>query len=167
MVQPTLHATQNTKAYVKERQQVADIEIARTVIECNLSFNVLQTPRWKRMVKAIAAVGPCEGWTGVTYSDMRTKQLIDEKARIDRSLEPIRLGWAKYGCSILSDGWSDRKRRSIINILVSCPLGTYFLRAVDAGKGGAKTSGKFIYRHICQAIIEVNQNSNYLGPTVL
>ena len=110
------------------------------------------------MVKAIAAVGPCEGWTGPSYNDMRTKKLDEERARIDKSLEPVRAGWIKYVCSILSDGWSDRKKRGIINILVSCPLGTYFLRAVDAGSRG-KVTGAFIYRHIRQAILEVSYKS--------
>lgn len=142
-------------SFLKERQRLADIEIARTIIECNLSFHVLKCDRWKKMVKTIAAVGPCEGWYGVTYHDMRTKKLDEERERIDKSLEPVRAGWAKYGCSILSDGWSDRKKRGIINILVSCPLGTYFLRGVDAGVKGTRTTGSFIYRHIRQAIQEV------------
>ena len=107
------------------------------------------------MERAIANVGPCDGWTGVAYNDMRTKKIDEEKERIDRALDPIRAAWKKYGCSILSDGWSDVKKRGIINILVSCPLGTYFLRAVETGKKGRKTMGSFIYRHIRQAIIEV------------
>ena len=79
------------------------------------------------MVRAIANVGPCDGWTGVAYNDMCTKKIDEEKERIDRALDPIRDAWKKYGCSILSDGWSDRKKRGIINILVSCPLGIQFL----------------------------------------
>ena len=86
---------------------------------------------------------------------MRTKKIDEEKERIDKALHPIRVAWSKYGCSILSDGWSDRKKRGIINILVSCPLGTYFLRAVDTKKRGKKTTGSFIYHHIRQAILEV------------
>ena len=58
------------------------------------------------MVKAIANVGPCEDWTGVSYNDMRTKKIDEEKERIDKALDPIRVAWSKYGCSILSDGWS-------------------------------------------------------------
>ncbi|KAH7442198.1 hypothetical protein KP509_03G076400 [Ceratopteris richardii] len=96
--QPTLAqvsgGVSGTLTFLKERQKVAEIEIARTIID-------------------------------VSYNDMRTKKLDEEKARIDRSLEPVRAGWAKYGCSILSDGWSDRKKRGIINIFVSCPLGTF------------------------------------------
>ena len=61
-------------AFLRERQKIADIEIARTIIECNLSFNVLNNEQWKKMVHAIANVGPCEGWSGVSYKDMRTKK---------------------------------------------------------------------------------------------
>ena len=110
------------------------------------------------MVRAIANVGPCEGWFGISYHDMRTKRLDDERERIDRSLEPVRAAWKKYGCSILSDGWSDPKKRGIINILVSCPLGTYFLRSVDSREIGKKITNELIYRHIKQAIIEVFNN---------
>ncbi|KAH7282747.1 hypothetical protein KP509_35G045900 [Ceratopteris richardii] len=136
--QPTLAqvsgGVSRTLAFLKERQRVAEIEIARTIIECNLPFNVLRLDRWRRMIRAIANVGPCEGWYGVSYNDMRTKKLDEEKARIDKSLEP----------------------RGIINILVSCPLGTYFLRAVDAGVRGKKVTGSFIYSHIRHTILEVS-----------
>ena len=108
------------------------------------------------MVTAIANVGPCEGWTGVSYTAMRTRKIDEEKERIDRALDPIRAAWMKYGYSILTDGWSDQRKRGIINILVSCPLGTYFLRAVDTGRRGRKTTGSFIYRQIRQVIIEVS-----------
>ena len=157
--QPTLFECQNTVSALRERQRLAEIEIARAVIECNLSFNVLQTPQWKRMIKAVANVGPCEGWTGVGYKDMRTKKLQEEKERIDKAIAPIQNGWSKYGCSILSDGWSDKKKRGIMNILVASPLGTYFLRAVDTGKEGKKTSAEFIYTHIRQAIVEVGPSN--------
>ena len=66
-----------------------DIEIARTFIECNLSFNVLKKPQWKKMVKAIANVGPCEDWTSVSYNDMRTKKIDEEKERMVKALDPI------------------------------------------------------------------------------
>ena len=113
-------------SHLKERQHRAEEEIACTIIECNLSFNVLKVPRWEAMVKAIANVGPCDDWTGISYHNMRTKRIDEKRERIDRSLDPIRRGWAKYECIILSDGWTDRRKRGIINILVSCPLGTYF-----------------------------------------
>ncbi|CAN1787710.1 hypothetical protein LINPERHAP1_LOCUS17765 [Linum perenne] len=35
------------------------------------------------------------------------------------------------GCSIMSDGWTDRKRRSICNFLVNSPKGTVFIESLD------------------------------------
>ena len=32
----------------------------------------------------------------------------------------------------MSDGWTDRRNRTWINFLVSCPKGTMFLKSVDA-----------------------------------
>ncbi|KAH6556935.1 hypothetical protein KP509_1Z147400 [Ceratopteris richardii] len=161
--QPTLAqasgGVSDTITFLRERQRLAEIEIARTVIKCNLSFNVLRLDRWKCMVKAIANVGPCEGWYGVPYNDMRTKKLDEEKERIDKSLEPVRAGWVKYGCSILSDGWSDPKKRGIINILVSCPLGTYFLRAVDAGVKGKKVGPQ----NVIQVVTDNASNCASMG----
>ncbi|KAH6555369.1 hypothetical protein KP509_1Z261600 [Ceratopteris richardii] len=145
--------------WIKEKQKIADIEIARTVIMENLSFNLLNSNQWKIMVKAISEVGPYQGWSGPSYSDMRTTKIDEEKKRIDLSLAPMREKWFRYGCTILSDGWKDRKNRGILNILVSCPIGTFFLRVVEVGKKGKKTTGVFIYRHIKKAIEEVGSSN--------
>jgi hypothetical protein len=40
--------------------------------------------------------------------------------------------WKHYGCTLMSDGWSDRRGRHLINLLVNSPEGTYFLESVDA-----------------------------------
>ena len=35
------------------------------------------------------------------------------------------------GCTIMTDGWTDKKRRTIINFLVNNPKGTMFLKSID------------------------------------
>jgi hypothetical protein len=42
------------------------------------------------------------------------------------------VAWKEYGCTLMSDGWSDRRGRHLINFLVNSPAGTYFLESVDA-----------------------------------
>ena len=39
---------------------------------------------------------------------------------------------AHTGCTIMSDGWTDQKCRTLINFLVNCPKGTMFMKSVDA-----------------------------------
>ncbi|KAH6557952.1 hypothetical protein KP509_1Z084900 [Ceratopteris richardii] len=153
--QRELHSSFLSVGLQKQRQKVAEIEIERCILECNLSFNVVRTDAWKKMVKAIAQVGPCDNWHGVDYNRLRGPMLVEEKERIEVLLSSIKLGWQVYGCSILSDGWSDMRRPHIINIMVSSCLGTYFLRAIDCSKVGTRITGEFIFEHIKGAIEEV------------
>ncbi|KAH7425014.1 hypothetical protein KP509_11G036900 [Ceratopteris richardii] len=151
----SLHSTFLSTGLLKQRQRVADIEIERCILECNIPFNVVRTDAWKRMVKAIAQAGPSDDWHGVDYKRLRTSMLIEEKERIENLLEPIKLGWQTYGCSILSDGWSDIRHRHIINIMVSSCLGTYFLKAIDCSRAGTRITGEFIFEHIKASIEEI------------
>ncbi|RDX71444.1 hypothetical protein CR513_49209, partial [Mucuna pruriens] len=48
------------------------------------------------------------------------------------ALEARRAKWRKTGCTIMIDGWTDKRRRMIINFLVNNPKGTIFLKSIDA-----------------------------------
>ena len=39
--------------------------------------------------------------------------------------------WKEYGCSVMSDGWTNQKQQPIMNFLVFCPRGTMFLKSFD------------------------------------
>ena len=47
-------------------------------------------------------------------------------------LAEFKASWAITGCSIMADSWNDAHGRKLINFLVSCPRGVYFLSSVDA-----------------------------------
>ncbi|CAD6238113.1 unnamed protein product [Miscanthus lutarioriparius] len=40
--------------------------------------------------------------------------------------------WKEYGCTIISDGWTDTSHRHLINFLANSLAGTFFLGSVDA-----------------------------------
>ena len=40
--------------------------------------------------------------------------------------------WKKNGCSIMSDGWTDRKGRTLVNFLVNCSTRTMFMESINA-----------------------------------
>ena len=40
--------------------------------------------------------------------------------------------WAVTGCSIIADSWKNAQGRALINLMVSCPGGVYFVSVVDA-----------------------------------
>ena len=49
--------------------------------------------------------------------------------------------WKRTGCTIITDGLSDRKRHSICNFLVNSPKGAVFSSFVDTSNI-SKTTGK-------------------------
>ncbi|XP_057734119.1 uncharacterized protein LOC130949409 [Arachis stenosperma] len=57
-----------------------------------------------------------------------SKLLEDVKKMIERYCKI----WKQNGCTIMTDGWTNRCRRTLINFLVYCPKGTIFLKSVDA-----------------------------------
>jgi hypothetical protein len=82
------------------------------------------------MWDSIIACG--RGFKGPSMHDLRGSLLQKEVESIEEYLIDYKVSWVKTGCTIMSDGWSDGKNRTIINFLVSCPQGTMFLRSVDA-----------------------------------
>ena len=56
------------------------------------------------------------------------KQAID---KTDLMLQEYKNEWKKTGCTIMSDGWTDKKRRSICNFLVNSPKRTVFIYSLD------------------------------------
>ncbi|KAJ9707453.1 hypothetical protein PVL29_002470 [Vitis rotundifolia] len=37
----------------------------------------------------------------------------------------------KYGVSIMSDGWTNKRNQTLMNFLVNCPVGTMFMESID------------------------------------
>ncbi|KAF7808217.1 uncharacterized protein G2W53_034960 [Senna tora] len=81
-------------------------------------------------VDAIAAIGP--GFKGPSYHELRVNLLGDCKKECQLLVENHRSNWAKTGCTIMADGWSDQRQITLINFLVHCTAGVTFVKSVDA-----------------------------------
>ena len=47
-------------------------------------------------------------------------------------MDSYRAIWAKVGCTIMGNGWTHNRQRTLINFLVYCPEGISFVKSVDA-----------------------------------
>ncbi|KAJ1256169.1 hypothetical protein BS78_K075300 [Paspalum vaginatum] len=56
--------------------------------------------------------------------ELREKLLHEEVEDTKKLLKLQEKEWAKNGCSIMTDAWTDQKRRSIMNLCVNCRIGT-------------------------------------------
>ncbi|XP_020264013.1 uncharacterized protein LOC109839951 [Asparagus officinalis] len=113
-------------------------DIARWWYQAGIPFNVVQLRSFRIMLKSVGAFGP--NLPPLTFHQLRESLLKKEKYTEDL-MQPHKEVWAKKGCSFMSDGWTDRKERALINFLVNSPHGTVFLSSIDASdeiKTGAR-----------------------------
>ena len=94
-----------------------------------------------------------QGFKGPNYEKLRIVLLKKEGLLIEDVLRPIQNSWANSGVSIISDGWTDTRRRPLINIIASSPVGAMFLRAEDCS--GELKDSHFIADVLISAIEQV------------
>jgi len=90
-----------------------------------IPFNCVKNPEFLTALELITKYGP--GFKPPSYHDIREKYLKQEVDQTMKLLEEYKLEWKKkIGCSIMSDGWTNKKRRCICNFFVNSPKGAIF-----------------------------------------
>jgi hypothetical protein len=112
-----------------QKREDTESRVARAIFACGIPFNVVRSPYWKDMGKSINEAP--QGFKGPNYEKLITVLLQKERSLIHDILKPIRSSWTSTGVSIISDGWTDTKRRSLVNVIASSPMGAMFLREED------------------------------------
>ncbi|CAN1334285.1 hypothetical protein LINPERPRIM_LOCUS36346 [Linum perenne] len=121
----------------KDASLKADKAIARWFYEQCFQLSAIDSPVFPSVVEAIIRAGP--GYKGPSYYALRTTLLQDIKQECRLVIESLRSHWKEVGCTIMADGWTDKRHRSLINFLVYCPMGTCFVKSVDSS-GIVKTA---------------------------
>ncbi|XP_068466227.1 uncharacterized protein [Phaseolus vulgaris] len=95
-----------------------------------IHFNVAKSEEFTAMFDLVSRHGL--GFKPPSYHDIKVKYLKEEVTNTSLALHSHRDEWKKMGCTIMIDGWTDKKRRTIINFLVNNPKGTVFLKSIYA-----------------------------------
>ncbi|RVW62613.1 hypothetical protein CK203_059531 [Vitis vinifera] len=114
----------------KEATWRADMAVGRFFYDACIPINAVNSFYFKPMLDAISAIGP--GYKGPNYYQLRINLLKDAKKEVQLLVDSYRAIWAKVGCTIMGDGWTDNRQRTLINFLVYCPEGISFVKSVDA-----------------------------------
>ncbi|KAF8407213.1 hypothetical protein HHK36_006340 [Tetracentron sinense] len=131
--------------------------IARTFYASGLSFNLIRSPYFRKMIKH-ACDSQLKGYVVPTYDRLRTTLLQAEKANVELHLKSIRQSWTRKGVSIVSDGWTDSNRkRSLINFMTASENGPVFLKAVDATE--EVKSAEYVGKLFLEVISEVGHEN--------
>ncbi|XP_050243404.1 uncharacterized protein LOC126692036 isoform X1 [Quercus robur] len=104
--------------------------IARFLYDNCIPFNVVNSMYYQKMIDAVATAGP--GYKAPSYHVVWVPLLRDQKKEVQLLVESQHRHWAEVGCTLMADGWTDTRHRSLINFLVYCPRGMVFVKSVDA-----------------------------------
>ncbi|GFZ04851.1 hypothetical protein Acr_17g0004230 [Actinidia rufa] len=115
---------------VAERD-VADKEAARMFYASGLPFNFARSPYFRKYSLTLAN-SRLAGYVPPSFNRLRTTLLAQEKEHINKLLQPIKETWKKKGVSVVSDGWSDRQLRPLINVMAASSGRAMFVKAIDA-----------------------------------
>ena len=91
--------------------------------------NVVNSFYFKPMLDTIATIG--SGYKGPTYYQLRVNLLKDAKNGVQLLVDSYLEAWAKFGFTIMGDGWTDNRQRTLINFMVYCLQGISFVNSVD------------------------------------
>ncbi|KAG2536984.1 hypothetical protein PVAP13_9NG240573 [Panicum virgatum] len=125
----SLKQQQLNKELWKERTNEVHKYIARWAYTHAIAFNACDNDEFKQMCEAIGQFGP--GLVPPTQDALRGKLLEEEYERTKSLLQEREAEKMKNGCSIMTDAWSDRKRRSIMNLCTNCADGTSFISSKE------------------------------------
>ncbi|WVZ50616.1 hypothetical protein U9M48_001855 [Paspalum notatum var. saurae] len=95
-----------------------------------IPFNVINSRSWEILLESIGQYG--HGYRSPTYHEIRGPLLEMAEKRTMELRKKHEESWKEYGCTIMSNGWTDTSRRHLINFLANSPAGTFFLGSVDA-----------------------------------
>ncbi|XP_068660147.1 uncharacterized protein [Aristolochia californica] len=113
----------------KARKEVITA-ICKFFYHAAVPFNVSNSPYFHKMLELVGQYG--QGLKGPTDRMISGRLLQDEIATIKEYQKEFTASWAVTGCSIMADSWKDVQGRILVNFLVSCPRGVYFVSSVDA-----------------------------------
>ncbi|CAI9278574.1 unnamed protein product [Lactuca saligna] len=126
---------------IKEKlKNIAWKKFAIWAYAVSLPFNVVCDESFQDVIDAIGDYGKVLGMSAPSYHNVRVTLIKEVLQDTNKFVDSFRSQWQKYGCSIMSDFWTDGKGRALINFLVNCPTGTF----LTDNSSNYKAAGKIL-----------------------
>ncbi|XP_044319841.1 uncharacterized protein [Triticum aestivum] len=125
----------------KERRNHACEYICQFFYEAGFPYSAVTLSSFVLMLEAIGDFG--RDLKGPTPYEMSGPFLKKRKKKVLEKLKAHREPWKLSGCSVMTDAWTDRKGRGVMNLVVHSAYGVCFLDSVDYS--AVKKDGKYIF----------------------
>src|SRR4051812_28474177 len=86
-----------------------------------IPFNVANSDEFKKIFGLVSRHGP--GFKPPLYHEIRVDYLKQKVDLTNEALEEHKAYWKKTESTIMTDGWTDKRRRTILDFLVNSPKG--------------------------------------------
>ena len=97
----------------KQLRAITNQKIDAFFYQAGIAFNVVILDCFKEMIAAVGQYG--QHLKPPSYHEVRIPLLKNEMDNVNEWVEGHRLEWKKHGCSIMSDGWTHRRQRTLID----------------------------------------------------
>ncbi|XP_016167467.1 uncharacterized protein LOC107609921 [Arachis ipaensis] len=100
----------------KEALHEVDKRVDRWLLDCRIPFYAVMSPFFQDMSDGVAGIGP--GYKGPSYDKLMVNLLADLKRACQIVVDSYRFAWKETGCTLMADGWTDQRQRTLINFLI-------------------------------------------------
>ncbi|GBG77545.1 hypothetical protein CBR_g23990 [Chara braunii] len=121
----------------------------------NQPFNLVDNEYFLEFIDAVKKAHP--SWLPYHRDDARTRRLDSTFGRTRADVTAMTMKWQVKGCMLQMDGWSDRRNRPHLNVMVSSPIGTVFWKSVCM-EGKDKDSAAY-FKILDGVIKEIGSNA--------
>ncbi|KAL6519725.1 hypothetical protein OROMI_032619 [Orobanche minor] len=129
--------------------------ICKFFYHAGVPSHAANSPYFHKMLELVGQYG--SDLVGPSSHLLSGRCLQDEILSIKNYFEEYKSSWAVTGCSILADSWRDCQDRTLINVLVSCPRGVYFVCSVDAS--GVVDDSNYLYKLLDTVVEEMGEEN--------
>ncbi|XP_042515358.1 uncharacterized protein LOC122089729 [Macadamia integrifolia] len=124
----------------------------------NISFNVILTNSFIEMLRGACVYGT--SYVVPSYSNLRTSLILGRKAEIMQYVSNIKATWGITSCTIMSNSWTDIKKRSWVNVIAYSPGGAVFFKCIECGIN--RLTSTFLF-NVVQFISDNGSNFCFCG----
>ncbi|KAL0433027.1 UNVERIFIED_CONTAM: hypothetical protein Slati_2637000 [Sesamum latifolium] len=137
----------------KKEKEIADDALVKAMIISNISFNVLRSEEFVAACAKIAEHGP--GYVPPSSETARTKILAKLKEEANEYVNSIKSSWTESGCTLMSDTWTDGRKRPHINYLLLVQKVCDF----KVNASGSRKIAEYISQFISSGIEEIGPSN--------
>ncbi|KAH1199413.1 hypothetical protein GmHk_18G052779 [Glycine max] len=137
---------------------IAELKDTCKALEATIKATTEKKMELELLIERLTDSGIDDGEAAENFNNkLRTTLLQNERRHVENFLQLIKNAWSQKGVSIVSDGWSDPQRRSLINFMVVTESGPMFLKAIDCSN--EIKDKDFIAKHMREVIMEVGHSN--------